>query len=110
MVDALLSLGIRSDLAMAAAFGAAFLVFYRHLTPRQAIGAFAGGLGAAVYLTPLAMHALRAWLTWFPADVYAERAVALLWGVGGSFFLAGVIVVGERWKKDPVKTAKELKK
>jgi hypothetical protein len=113
MGDALLamwmSLGIRSDLAMASAFGAVFLVFYRHLTPRQAIGAVAGGVGTAIYFTPLAVRFLASSFNWFPADAPAERAVALLWGLLGSFVLAGLIVMGERFRKDPVKTVREIK-
>lgn len=103
------AIGIRFDLAVAAAFGAVFLIFYRHLTPRQAIGAVAGGIGTAVYFTPLAVRAVNAWLTWVPLDHGSERAVAFLWGVGGSFILAGLIVLGERFQKDPVQTVREIK-
>jgi drug/metabolite transporter (DMT)-like permease len=109
VVAALAVLGIRSDLAIAAAFGAAFLVLYRHPTPRQAMGAVAGGVGTAIYLTPIAVRALHNSFTWFPVDAHAERAVALLWGLLGTFFLAGLIVIGERWKRDPAKTLREVK-
>jgi hypothetical protein len=103
------ALGIRSDLAMAAAFGAVFLIFYKHLTPRQAIGALFGGVGLAVYFTPIVARALHAYFTWFPSDALGERAVAFAAGVGGSYLLAGMIVLGERFKKDPVQTVREIK-
>lgn len=113
MLDALAAglaaLGIRSDLAIAAAFGAAFLVLYRDPTPRQAIGSVAGGIGTAMYFTPIAVRGLANYFTWLPADASTERAVALLWGLLGTFVLAGMIVLGERWKKDPVTTIRELK-
>lgn len=109
VVSALAALGIRSDLAMAAAFGAAFLIFYRHLTPRQAIGSVAAGVGSAVYLTPLIVPALAAHFSWFPANALGERAVAFAAGIGGSYLLAGLIVLGERFQKDPVQTVREIK-
>ena len=103
------ALGIRADLAIAAAFGAAFLVLNRKLTPRQAMASVAGGIGAANYLTVLTARALHNWFPWLPADVLLERAVAMLWGLGGGFLLAGVIVLLERWKNDPLRTIKEIK-
>jgi hypothetical protein len=109
IVAALATLGVRSDLALASAFGAAFLALYKHLTPRQALGSIAGGIGTAIYFTPLAVRALHTAFAWFPADVLGERAVALLWGLLGTFFLAGLIVLGERWRKDPINTVREIK-
>lgn len=110
MIEALLvSLGIRSDLAIAAAFGAVFLVFYRQPTPRQAVASVVGGVGSAIYFTPLAVRGLSRVIEWMPIDAPAERAVAVLWGLLGTFFLAGLIVLGERWKKDPAKTIREIK-
>lgn len=105
----LVGLGVRSDLALASAFGAAFLVFYKRLTPRQAIGAVAGGVGTALYFTPLAVRFLAAAFSWFPIDAQAERAVAFVWGIAGTYVLAGLIVIGERFRKDPITTAREIK-
>lgn len=102
-------LGLRADLAVAAAFGAAFLVLYRNLTPKQSMGAVAGGIGTAAYFTPVVVPWIAHYATWYPITASGERAVALLWGLVGSFFLAGVIVLAERWKKDPVATVKDLK-
>jgi hypothetical protein len=109
-VAQLAALGIRSDLAVAASFGAVFLVLNRVLTPRQALGAMAGGIGSAIYFTPIASRALVAAFSWFPGDLVGERAIALLWGLLGTFFLAGLLVLGERWRKDPMKTIREIKK
>ncbi len=105
----LLGIGIRADLAVAAAFGAAFLVLYRDLTPRQSMGAVAGGVGTALYFTPVVVPWIVSMASWFPANVNGERAVALVWGLVGTFVLAGVIVLGERFKKDPINTVKDLK-
>ncbi len=105
----LAAIGIRSDLAIAAAFGAAFLVLNRSLTPRKAVGAVAGGVGSAIYFTPLAVRALHVTVSWFPTDALGERAVAMLWGLLGTFFLAGLLVLGERWRKDPIQTIREIK-
>ncbi|MDP1907313.1 MAG: hypothetical protein Q8K85_03355 [Hyphomicrobium sp.] len=102
-------LGVRADLAIAAAFGAAFLVLYRDLTPRQAMGSVAGGVGTALYFTPVVVPWIAHNAVWFPSSVIGERAVALLWGLGGTFFLAGLVVLAERWKKDPVNTVKDLR-
>ena len=102
-------LGIRLDLAIAAAFGAGFLVFYRGFTPRQALGAVMGGVGTAVYFTPVVVPWIVTVASWFPSGPNGERAIALLWGLGGTFFLGGLIVVAERWKKDPVATIKNIK-
>lgn len=105
----LVGLGVRSDLAIAGAFGAAFLVLNRELTPRQAMGAVAGGIGSAIYFTVLTVRVLSTAMSWFPTDVGAERAVAVLWGLGGTFLFAGLIVLAERWKKDPIQTVKDFK-
>lgn len=105
----LVALGVRTDLAIAAAFGTAFLVLNRDLTPRQAMGAVAGGIGCAIYFTTLTVRAFSAMSTWFPTGIEAERAIAVLWGLGGSFLLAGLILLGERWKKDPLQTMKDFK-
>jgi len=102
-------LGLRADLAVAAAFGAAFLVLNRNLTPRQSMGAVAAGIGTAAYFTPVVVPWLVHAFSWFPPTAAGERAVALLWGLGGTFVLAGFIVLGERFRKDPVTTVKDLK-
>ena len=102
-------LGLRADLVIAAGFGAVFLVLYRELTPRQSMGAVAGGIGSANYLAVLCVRALHNWLPWLPQDATLERAAALLWGLGGTFVFAGLIVLLERWKKDPIATIREIK-
>jgi hypothetical protein len=104
-------LGLRADLAVAAAFGAAFLVLSRNLTPRQSMAAVIGGIGSAVYFTALVAATLRAWSAVAAALqlLVLERAIAALLGLVGAFLLAGVIVLGERFSKDPVNTVKDLK-
>ena len=102
-------LGLRADLVIAAGFGAVFLVLYRELTPRQAMGAVAGGIGSANYLAVLCVRGLHNWLPWIPQDATTERATALIWGLGGTFVFAGLIVLLERWKKDPIATIREIK-
>lgn len=104
-------LGLRADLAVAAAFGAAFLVLSRNLTPRQSMAAVAGGIGTAAYFTPILVPFIAYQFEWFAKIpvLFGERAAAFLWGLGGSFFLAGLIVLGERFRKDPINTAKDLK-
>ena len=102
-------LGLRADLVIAAGFGAVFLVLYRELTPRQSIGAIAGGIGSANYFAVLCVRALHNWLPWIQEDATTERATALLWGLGGTFVFAGLIVLLDRWKKDPIATIREIK-
>lgn len=104
------SLGVRGDLATAASFGVVFFVSQlKTFTPREVLGVVAAGIGTAAYFTPI----LAAWMVnyfyWFPKGVVGERAVALVWGLVGTLFLAGVVQLFQRWKRDPIKTIKELK-
>lgn len=88
------------------AFGALIgLKWTKDQTPPQKVVSFVGGFGVSVFFTP----ALGEWVFTAP-DQHPKSMVALgiLVAIFGMDVLGGVMVVANRFRNDPLATAKDL--
>lgn len=100
----LVMFGVDPGVAMAAAMGAVgLLAFDTRIAARQAVPAILLGMAIGTYgANPV--------VEYFDRPASWKYIIAVVLGTCGYFLLGGLVKLAERWKTDPVKTAKELKR
>lgn len=96
--------------------GIVSLAFMKEMSARMAIISLVGGAATAVYLGPVVNHMLLFAMAEY-LDITLEpdavqdfkSGVIFLIGAFGMSGMAGLSVLADRFKKDPVKTIKDIK-
>ena len=103
MLESILNvIGVKLGIAAAAAMGAIIsLVSTRHLTPIQAIISLFVGFSTSVYMTPFVVSYLQ-------VSPNLENGIAFVFGLIGMNIVTGVLMVTDRFSKNPLDTVKKI--
>jgi hypothetical protein len=97
------SLGLKTPAVVAGILGAtASLTYERDISPGRALLLILVGSACAAYITPLIAH-------YFTFEAPVDNAVAFMVGLLSMRIVGGLLVIGEKFKDDPMAFIRKIR-